>query len=172
MFFSAFRRGDDYLGVAVAPSEFTNDSLPAVGRVDRWERPVLCLRQGTFTDFLSCNLIWHLCSSKMREIIEKAAGAALNVQWLPVEIRSDSGERREYFILHMLEIPDVVDKGRSTFVGNGVLIKPHINLRRAEGLKLFKLSRTNVGLVVSEDIKDAVQSAGCTGVDFRAIRQS
>ena len=85
-------------------------------------------------------------------------------------VRDSSGEEREYFILHFPIVSDVLDIKHSTFFGKAQLIKPVFSLKKIGGHKVFNYDVCNFfSFFISEDIRNAIQEAGCTNLNISKV---
>src|SRR5579872_4289081 len=64
--------GDKRAGIAFAPDAFGLLFLhPKETLLSKWNVPTFHLREGPFADYQPSNAVTHLCSTKMRDIIEQ-----------------------------------------------------------------------------------------------------
>jgi hypothetical protein len=142
------------------------------GRIVAWHGLVLDLKRGAFTDYMGSNITCRLCSATMRNVIESFTHEDPNIQWLDVDVSDGTSGVRRCSILHFCSVADVLDKNMSTFVPQtGQLIRPCLDAEKVNGLNVFCLLDGDLDLVVSEDVRDALIAARCTGIEFARVRQ-
>jgi len=159
--------GNDVFGVAYT-SERQEElfRLPDSGKIEGWRRFSLDLRQGEFADYLSSDLGCRLCSSKLREVLQSHASRDDELQWLEVDIKSDS-ECRPYFILHFPVRPDILNREESIFAAGFFVVKPVLAKAAIGEHQIFTYpGGGDRSMYVTSKVKRAIQSEGCTGLKF------
>lgn len=156
-------------GVAYGPEEADLLVLPMSGIVvGRWSPVELSLRDGGFADYLANNMGLHLCSEKLRNMIEHVRPESDCVQWLDA-IVSDTHESREYHVLHFPVDYLVVNESKSIMAGP-MVVKPVLLASAVADRHIFTLPSSPGGrLLVSERLKDAILEANCTGMGFTRV---
>jgi hypothetical protein len=128
---------------------------------------------------------WTAADSAMPVVSEKVAKilrdlAPTDVQLFPVSVQ---GRKEPYFIANAVHACACVDEERSIdvrrFTKDGirpdlegqfsVIGKLIIDPRRTEGHKLFRVKDWEVGLIASEEIKDAFERARVVGAYFTPV---
>lgn len=141
--------------------------LPEAGLVDVWDTMLLTLKDGPFSDYIANDRCFNLCSRKLRDVIDKSKSGYDELQWLPAKVRSEEGEQREYFIMHLPRQYDVLDRERTVYGPQNTIIKPVISRRLAEKHDVFTfIGGSSVRLFISERVKKNIQTAKCKGVVF------
>ena len=152
------------VGVTSDGERFSFLDVPDSGRITHWEPILLNLKEGGFSDYQGSNPVCRLCSEKLKSIIENCKSAQDEIQWLPMLVRDEQGEEREYFILHFPEEPDVIDWKNSITVDRRVVVKPVFSLRKIGEHKVFNYpSGAFLGFIISEDVKKEIEKANCNG---------
>jgi hypothetical protein len=160
-------REDGTFGIAYVPKGTPLLPLPKTGRVESWKAIVLTLREGSFSDYLANDRAFALCSRKLCGILDRTKSEHDEVQWLPALVRKDGGEEKEYFILHLPQAHDVLDKEKTVFGPYDTIIKPVISRKLAEGHHVFTfIGAGGHTFFVSDRVRRAVQAAKCVGVSF------
>jgi hypothetical protein len=142
--------------------------LPYEGRVESWTTPKLELREGGFADYLATNWCNRLCSKRLRDILQDAASAEDELQWLDVEVYNER-ESRPYAILHFPHPPDVLNMNKTIHSGD-VIIKPVFSKAKLGNRRIFCYPLQTVSFFVADSVKRAVEAAGCTGMGFSPAR--
>jgi hypothetical protein len=152
-------------GVASTSQNQQLFTLPYVGAVEFWVPIVLELREGDFSDYLSSTLGCRLCSPRLRNILDEYRSVDDEIQWLPVTVRK--GEMAcVYAVLHFPHPPDVLNKDKSIFAGEFV-VKPVLSRTAVENHHVFAYPKAGEAkLFISGQVKMAIESAGCTGMEL------
>ena len=145
--------------------------LPRSGWIDDWSPPVLTMGLGYYADYmvqLGVLRVGCACSEKMRRVIDLVRSPLDRIQWLPVIARA-AREERTYYLLHFIEIPDLLNWDASIKSPDGSIVKPVFSRAKLGGHRIFTAlnSRFNEHYVTPE-VKDAIEGAKCTGVQFFA----
>ena len=156
---------------AQATSDFDDyalwDLIEALNDKSQWKTIRLTLGEGNLADFPPCNVIGRLCSPAMVEILNPYASKVL---WLPV-VLSRNNESYDYFFMHFSDCTDVLDKDKSIFL-DGDVVSPHISLQKANELPLICLRKLSPSVIVRDDVRDALEKNGITGIGFEDIPSS
>jgi hypothetical protein len=169
-FFKVFPENSKEVGIAYLPNGLTDRIVPVDGMTPAWRPVELTLRQGSFSDYLGCDALWHLCSPKMRRIIDDVCESGNHIEWLDISVVDRKGIRRPYQILHLVEAPDVLNVQDTVFEDDGFVRKPVIDSVKAVGLNIFRLPNDRVTLFVSEVLKKQLEAVHCTGMGFQPAR--
>lgn len=141
--------------------------VPCDGKITDWKPITLKLKDGLFSDYQGSNPVCRLCSAKLRSIIDNLKSPTDEIQWLPMFVKNEYGEEREYFILHFPVVYDVIDRNRSIIVEPDHIVKPVFSLKKLGEHKVFNYYSSNfIGFIVSEDIKKEVEKEKCTNLVF------
>jgi hypothetical protein len=144
--------------------------LEEPGVVTQWDRLELTTESTALTDYLANDLGVRLCSLRMREVVDACVGEANDIQWLEAVVTDPTGCVVPYWVLHVAAHHDVLDPARTiTARGGRFVVKPVIDTGRAEGHRVFAFPGASTRLVVSGDVRDALQTARCTGIDFAPV---
>ncbi len=139
------------------------------GRVEEWCPLSLRLTGREAADYLANNAGARLCSPLLRDVIDEHLTPEHGVQWLDAAVVDRSGQRKPYFVLHFTSHPDVLDERRSITARGNFVVKPVIARSRAEAYHAFSFPGGSTRIIVSNQLKDAIEAAGCSGVDFAAV---
>lgn len=166
--------GDDGYGVAYLPIGQAVGGcfhaprifhLPYIGVVTEWKTLTLELRDGGYPDYLASNIGSRMCSTRLKDILQSLAAPIDELHWLPIEVTLGT-ESRPYWILHFPNPPDVLNKERTIFAGCCV-VKPVLAKEVVGNHQVFSYPRAGqLKLFVSEQVKRAIEAAGCTGGHF------
>ena len=138
----------------------------------------------------------------MHDIIEAYRHPSDAMEWLPVEVAAQQqirkgaarsgtqrqgsvedmagqpkgegeAERRLYYVAHLLEELDVVDKSRTTYATPDFVIKPYLDLEKVGPHQIFRYQGGgDLGFCLSEQIHAALIAAGCTCCYFSPLAGS
>jgi len=162
-------RPDKHEGfVPVAYGQYDPDLYPLLSkgdRIDGWSPRQLVVESDELEDYLVNNVGVRLCSSRMRDIIDRNLGPRDEVQWLEAEVTDISGTSHDYYVLHLIGGDGAVDEKRSIMVRDFV-VKPVIDITKTVGRNLLTLPGGAVRFFVSDDVRGALLDAGITGVSF------
>lgn len=163
--FSLAQQENDYFGVAYAPPEIPFDRIWEGARPIGWEPVRFTLRDGKPADFQVNNLDWPLCSLKLRTIIEGMKGRREVIEWLPCTV-DVAGASTDYYFLNLPErLSTVLDMKRS-IVANGFVVKPVFLRAEAQRHRIFTYAGAQFRVFITQEVRDAIEGAGCQGVDF------
>ena len=166
-YYGLFGKESKMMGIAYVPEGTPLFLLPDTGWIDNWQPMVMELREGGFVDYLANNRAWKLFSPKLKDILENSKGDRDAIQWLPVIVRSEDGEERDYFIMHIYEEHDVLDKDKTIYGNSNFIIKPVISQRLAAKHHIFAFIRAGgIRYCFSERVRKKVLAGKCTGVTF------
>lgn len=114
-----------------------------------------------------------LYSSRARDVLEAGKGERDAIQWIPALLRHTTGEERQYWVLHTPEPPDILDSAASTWAGPGRVIRWVLDGTKLGGLHVFRWFQGGMSTVlISEQVWDALQAAGLTGMEVKRARVS
>lgn len=157
------------LAVASAPDDREQDRrLRAGGSVTDWKEVRFDLGPGELADYLANSFAWRLCSTKLRDLLDKSHAAVDGIQWLSTRVTLPDGAELPFWVLHFPDAADVVDKSKSVMAGP-VLVKAHLDRRLVDGHRLFGFPNESVRVVVADDIRRGIVAAGCTGMTFSRV---
>ncbi len=135
------------------------------GWIKEWQTKYFTLRNGEYTDYLPA-IGCRLCSEKMREVLERCKSEKDVLQWLDAKVESETGEKRNYFVLHFPVLEDVLDKKRSKYVRN-ILTKKVINPEACLGHEVFSyIEESSISFVVSQKAREELKKSGCRGLIY------
>jgi hypothetical protein len=168
-YYRMFFLEDPKFGVAWTDSP-TDIVLPYLGQVESWIPPVLQLRDGEYPDYLSSSLACRLCSERLMNILQGCASENDNLQWLKVLVRRN-GQEQVYHVLHFPSPPEVLNKQKTIFAGEDFVVKPVLCATAARDHQVFTYPKNEgLPLFVSQTVKNKIELAGCTGIEFSRLR--
>src|SRR5690349_16330471 len=153
-FYSVSPIESDECGVLAVLSPPLGDSLGVRPEeiFARCERPTFELRSGPLCDYLASDLAWCLCSSRLRDVIDRATSPADVYEWRDVEVRTSEGPVN-YSNLQIRNEGDVLDRARSILVDNDFVVKAVLSLEKLRGRRIVRLPGDFVRLYTSEEVK-------------------
>jgi len=169
MYYYLERIEDPAFGVGYTSKSYSFDTLSEGKYYSDWDIVTFYLRDGGFADYQANDLDWPLCSAKLKAIIDTNTSPLDHIQWLSAKVVSVDGMEREYFILHIPERVDMIDRQKSTYAGDFV-VRPYFNILAIGEHQVFSFPGGEFSVIVSERIKNAVLANGCVGIDFSEIK--
>lgn len=146
-----------------------DEVLAEPGLVEDWKPLEVVVREGSPADYLANNVGVRLCSKRLRTAIDAASADADQLQWLDAQVIDESGNVRTYYVLHFPTLPDVLDPDRTIKSRGWFVVKPVIARSRVGTHRVFSFPGGTSRMIVAEDVRKAIEKAGCTGVDFAAV---
>ncbi len=135
--------------------------------VAAWTPITFIVASGQVCDYQPNNAGARLCSGRLQAVLDRGRTDVDAVQWLPTMVIEAGGQALPYWILHFPIAHDVLDKKKTTFVPDtDLILKPYFDRGLIERHRIFTFPDAALGVIVRQDIKNAVIEAGCTGVDF------
>jgi hypothetical protein len=105
----------------------------------------------------------------MKSIIDGLKHENDDIQWLSVRVSNSYGDNKDYYALHLVKRLNILDEAKTRFAGKAqnMVIKPHLKQSSIKESKVFTFDKSlGVAVIVSEDIRDKLKEAKCTGIDF------
>jgi Immunity protein family (Imm11) len=156
--------------VAYGTDDPERDQLLAEpGHVDNWPELKLAVHGGQPTDYLANNVGARLCSVLLRDLLDQRRSSDDEVQWLDVEVVDQIGTKHNYYLLHLVSHPDVLDPQRTIRARGEFVVKPVLSRARVGNHRVLSFPGATTRLIVADDVKRAIEGAACTGVDFEAV---
>lgn len=159
----------DLLGVGYAPSDCGFDLLGEGKYGEGWETVTFILEDGGFADYQINDMGWPLCSERLKEIIESFRAPEDTLEWLDATVITAGGEARKYYILNLPIRSDVLDRKKTIFAKGGFVVKPYYSLKNINGRRIFSYPSGEFTVIISDEVKNAIASANCTGIDFLKV---
>lgn len=142
--------------------------LPDDGLVIEWHPIRFELRDGIRSDFLANDIGCRLCSEDLKHILQKHSSPNDSLQWLPVCV-CDGGVDYRYWILHLPNQPDVLQKDATIFAGKYV-VKAVLAESLVNGHHVFAYPQAGeLAIFVSSEVKNAVEASRLTGMEYSKI---
>ncbi len=143
--------------------------LAEPGRVVGW--PGLQLScAGELVDYLANDVGVRLCSTPLRAVVDQAQ-ASEAIQWLPASVVDGNGREHAYHVLHLSEVPDVLDRALTLWVGEDFVVKPVVSRSKAAPHQIFGVPGGG-RLIVADAVRRAVQARALTGIDFERVAET
>jgi len=157
------------LAVASAPDDREQDRrLRAAGPVRDWKAVRFELGPGELPDYLANSFAWRLCSTKLRDLLDRSRAPIDEIQWLPTTVTLPDGGELPFWVLHFPDAAEVINKSKSVMSGP-VLVKAHLDRRLVDGHQLFGFPNESVRVIVADDIRRGIVAAACTGMSFSRV---
>lgn len=168
-FFYVFIPDDAALALADAPHDpELGKRVRAGGQITDWKVLNFELGPGLVSDYLANSFAFRLCSQRLREVIEQGKGPADSIQWLPAVVKEGNGQTLNYWVLHFPDVPNVINVSQTKMAGP-VIIKAVLDARLVARYRVFSFPNQSHSLVVSQHVRDLIQQAKCTGVEFSRV---
>lgn len=121
-------------------------------------------------DYLANDLGWPLMSLKMKSVIDKFCAPHENqLSWQPASVTTDRGETIRFYIPKFLGDIDVIDREKSKVIDGTLgemIIKACLSLDKVKKLDFFPLPKSEIRLIVSDNLKKEIEKHQLSGVDF------
>ena len=140
-----------------------------VGPIESWEPPLGEFRGGPLSDLLNNDTFDMLCSAKLRDAIEGGKSDADSLQWLDAIVEDEKGKEHIYFVMHLPEPHDVLNKTLTTHTRQGHIIRPAISVKLAELYNIFRFDADDFRFYLSDSMRKVIKEANCTNVVFDSI---
>lgn len=180
----AYTQGDTPLSHELIPDVIGRTELPfelflkkiTTGKGDFQVSEDLSEVKHLWMDYQPNNLAWPLMSEKMKNVVSKNLTGKEGLVWIKA-IVNGGNEIKEYFIPRFLQKLDVIDEQKTIFIsGTAHIIKPVFSFSKIENYNIFFSPQDyweiTSGLYISETLKNAIQKAKLTGIDFEKVSVS
>jgi hypothetical protein len=135
--------------------------------IDTGREVILKLQSGRPVDYLPNTLIWHLCSARMKDLLDKCRQQEDDYRWVSVTVMYQ-GQRLPYFALWFPNVPDVLDHEKTLLIDGQDYVRIPVFLATAvekRSLVIFQKS-DHPRLYLSEVVKRMLINADFTGMVF------
>lgn len=123
-------------------------------------------RPGKLTDLLGNDVPLLLCSPRLRAVIDGTKTSEDVIQWLNATVLS-AGVEHPYHILHFPERKPLLNNKATKWSEPGCWLVPVLDAELVKNRAVFNISEfDDLWAYVREDVKKAIEAAGCTGVGF------
>ena len=159
----------DTPGGVEADEEF--DELRQAGEyIPDWAPPVFTQRGGDLADFQLNDLLWPLCSEKLKKVIDHTASRIDPIQWLDATVIDVMGRRVAYYILHFSGLSEALDQSKTIFGAEDFVIKPYFSLKAIGEHRVFSYKGSETGqVIIAERVKEEIEATNCSGALFRKV---
>jgi len=157
---------NDADGVAYSPEGVEREILYERAVPKNWLPVQFELRDGRSTDYQANDLGWHLCSDRMKSVLDEIASEASRLCWLPASVK-DGLKILSYHVLHLTETCDVLSFSKSLII-HGVAAKPVFNEAKVGTRQIFACLENPSRVFIGTDAYKRLNSAQLTGLDFTA----
>ena len=86
----------------------------------------------------------------------------------PVEVRTGKDKYLDYYIIHILNKINVLDKKRTVFAGR-IPRNPKVKEKKLKGIHIFNYKEFNTSFCISEDVKNELEKNNITGYSLELI---
>lgn len=156
------------LAVAHAEPEFDElalwDLVESLDAESLWKPLKLTATRGQLTDYPPCDVVGRICSPRLIDVINQFTS---KIKWLPVEIIKD-GVVNNYAFMHFPDIVPIADTERSKVVGSRIL-EAYILESAIIPISIMVLESLSNSVVITSEVKRAIEHAGCEGIDFQRL---
>ena len=120
-------------------------------------------------DMLNCTDGARLVSQRVRGVVSEFDHG--EVSWLPARVRTPSGLLLPYWLVHYPQLREVFDTESTTYGPSGLPIRWVVDLVQVQDLPVFMVpGASDVVFIVHSVVRDALRSAGVTGMQVRRTR--
>lgn len=135
-----------------------------------WTPPVIHFARRPVSDYASTGYWGEVFSQKARDVIDGYRGDLDRYCWLQVNVVVAGGTPVAFWMLFFPKRPDVFSFRHSVFVRNDIY-SPALLLSRLDGHDIFSYwNKSSRGILMSDRIRQALHTAGCTGMDYDPVR--
>ncbi len=166
-YFYVSGKNNSSFGVAYTCDEKEVD-LSKPEEIRNWQTLSFKMEKGVMADLLPNNITLKLCSKKLKDIIEKYKSVNDKIQWLPVCV-DKAGQKEDYYILHLYEYLDVLNKENTIFGAYNSVIKPVISKTSVGDHMIFTFRGRESTFFISEDVKKHIEKEKCVGIEFDKV---
>ena len=125
------------------------------------------LTEGHFSDYLSNDCDWVLCSEKLKQCIETNAINATDITWCSVAVNDGDVVKTYYALLMETPMKEILDIEKSRKLRDGKIYLPHFVYDKIKDVDIFALEEKHLGgLYISERLKLIIEAEPLTGVGF------
>jgi hypothetical protein len=163
------RERHDTIAIATAPEDIPSDVVP-VGFARRWQPIVLRPGPGTMPDYLPSD-VGSPSSRRLRSIIQRFQRPDDAIQWLEAKVLDRTGKLLDYWFLQFTESADAIDWERSRVIDREkeVLGKIVLDAEKIKGRHVFGAPQSDVRVMISQELKDAIDAAKRTGITYSRV---
>ena len=126
------------------------------------------LRDGVAQDYFNNDLAWPIFSGKFKALIDQFL-AQDSFQWVKTVINKPDNKRYVAFILKSNKEQDVLDKDKTIYATDDVVVKSVLSQEKVKDLDLFFVPGSGFRIIVSEDIKSKIETQNLTGMAFSNV---
>lgn len=168
----SFRESDDYdkkrYGFAESPDSVDPiDIYQGLPLEKPWSEPMFELTEGHFSDYLSNDCDWVLCSEKLKQCIETNAINATDITWCSVAVNDGDVVKTYYALLMETPMKEILDIEKSRKLRDGKIYLPHFVYDKIKDVDIFALEEEYLGgLYISERLKLIIEAENLAGVGF------
>jgi hypothetical protein len=164
---------EDSLGIGYVKENVSFDLISNIDVIHNWKPINILLKNGKNADYLANDLGWRICSPKLRDILDGGQGRKDILQWLPVYVEDTEQQSEfEYFVLIFPNNDDVIDREKSILAGKDSVVQAVLDMNKTSGHSVFSLPGEVTTLIVSKSVREAIENAHCTGIEFSTVRMS
>ncbi|MBQ6750130.1 MAG: hypothetical protein IJR02_05085 [Bacteroidaceae bacterium] len=104
-----------------------------------------------------------LVNEELKQLIKDYIPSDFPLKFIPMKIRSDAGEERQYYLLHFTKIFDVIDVEHSKCIAPGDITVPTICYEKAKDLDFFNSIARYDGFIVSDRLMKEMKKRHLNG---------
>ena len=125
------------------------------------------LTEGRFSDFLSNDCDWVLCSEKLKQCIETNAINATDITWCSVAVNDGDVVKTYYALLMETPMKEILDIEKSKKLKDGEIYLPHFVYDKIKDVDIFTLEEEYPNYIyISDRLKQRIEAENLAGVGF------
>jgi hypothetical protein len=156
---------DAELAVAEAPGHVLGTRY-LLENIDDWSPVTLHLVSGTAQDYIESDAGWPIVSSRMQVLLAEGVGPQDDVRWLPVELKSASGERLPYFVCVSFQQDSLLHPDSYK---DGKMVVWILSRERVAGRAVFSAVPRKASIFIAGAVKRRLETSGCTGFECAPV---
>jgi hypothetical protein len=144
------------------------------GRVEQWPRLHWLARNETPPDVVATVDSTRLVSGRVRDLWDTELGELDEIQWIPGTLTTPDGTDLQYWVPHFPVWPpnDIYDTRYTTWGPSGLPIRWVLSGPALAGRRVFALAESVLGVLVHEEVNQAMREAGITGARIDPARMA
>jgi hypothetical protein len=135
-------------------------------------KSLFTVKEGLVEDYLANDLGWPLMSERMKDIFQKFT--SVDVHWVKSKVYDKRIKRNHSYHIPVFKSKcDTVNVKESSFDSSGLILVPVFSLAKISKMDFFpQPDEYDFNLVVSQEVKLAMEQAKITGIDFSEAQLS
>lgn len=166
--------GNDKIGGLIyAPKEVKSGFITDANEINESVFDMIfTLQDGNYTHFIGSDIGTNFISAELKQLIEDYIPIDYPLEFIPIQIYSDTYGNKEYFILHFKIIFDVLDVENTIYIpGTSSVIKACLSQTKVENLHIFNSRPVINDVIISEKLrKDMKKFKMNIGIELTQVR--